>query len=50
MGMSFLSAHNAAQLFGGDAQLFQQDRLVEIKMALKQLAWKYEETFNCDVN
>lgn len=45
MGMSFVSAHNGAQLFGGDAQFIQEDRLVEIKTALKQMAWKYEKTF-----
>lgn len=44
-GVPTMSADNRTTLtdsFGGDVQLLQQHRLVEIKMALRQLAWKYE--------
>lgn len=44
-GMPTMSADNRRTLtdsFGGNVQLLQQHRLVEIKMALRQLAWKHE--------
>lgn len=45
LGLPTMSADNRRTLtdsFEGDVQLLQQHRLVEIKMALRQLAWKYK--------